>query len=168
MARSNKIPSIDVDRLVKTSTPTKLLQILWNEISAAASLGEMENSRRIATFVLTNPPNPASPPLVPIFLHIVLPSIILSVDALETTQQTPNVELLVILVSSVLTSALHGELALRGTQWENRSVLGEPIIAMAKRLATDLRSMKQSYTATAIVQRLASAQSFLSNFPVFK
>ncbi|KIY72821.1 hypothetical protein CYLTODRAFT_486057 [Cylindrobasidium torrendii FP15055 ss-10] len=179
-ARSGQSIFIDVNRLSRSTTPTKLLQSLWNEVSVAASIGpagiggvgvspasDLENCRRIATFVLTVPLTPTCPPLLPIFLHRVLPSVILSLDALDATQQMNHIEILVILISSVMTFALHLELALRGTLWEKHSVLGENIIFAAKRLASDLRGMKPSPTSMAILQRLGSAQSFVSNFPVF-
>ncbi|KAK0465088.1 mediator complex subunit Med5-domain-containing protein [Desarmillaria tabescens] len=164
-ARTGKAPSIDVDRLVKTTTPSKFLRSLWTELSLSAGLAEAETFRRFITFVLTTPLSSAGPPLLPIFLHTVLPSLLVSIDASQP-QSHANIELLVITVSSVLTAALHLELALRGTRWEHRLVFGHPIASMARRLATDLRSAN-SYAGTAIVQRLSSSQSFVANFPVF-
>ncbi|KAK0198374.1 mediator complex subunit Med5-domain-containing protein [Armillaria mellea] len=164
-ARAGKAPSIDVDRLVKTTTPSKFLRSLWTELSLSAGLAETETFRRFITFVLTTPLSSAGPPLLPIFLHTVLPSILVSVDASQP-QSHANIELLVITVSSVLTAALHLELALRGTRWEHRLVFGHPIASMARRLATDLRNAN-SYAGTAIIQRLGSSQSFVANFPVF-
>ncbi|KAG7450430.1 uncharacterized protein BT62DRAFT_978575 [Guyanagaster necrorhizus] len=163
MARAGKAPSINLDRLVKTTTPSKFLRSLWTELSLSAGLAETETFRRFITFVLTTPLSSAGPPLLPIFLHTVLPSLLVSVDASQTHA---NIELLVITVSSVLTAASHLELALRGTRWEHRLVFGHPIASMARRLATDLRNAN-SYAGTAIIQRLSSSQSFVANFPVF-
>ena len=78
-----------------------------------------------------------------------------------------SVDLIVTIVSSVLTASLHMELALRSVPGEHKFVLAQPSAVMARRLAGDLRSKKHSPTSSAIVQRLSSSQSFVANFPVF-
>ncbi|KAH9950473.1 hypothetical protein B0H21DRAFT_723485 [Amylocystis lapponica] len=53
--RAGKGPSLDVDRCLLLISPTKFLGILWSELMVAASMGDIEAPRRIATFVLTMP-----------------------------------------------------------------------------------------------------------------
>ncbi|KAF9460835.1 mediator complex subunit Med5-domain-containing protein [Collybia nuda] len=166
LARLGNAPFIDVERCIKSMPPSKFLQLLWSELLASASLGEMENCRRIATFVLTMPRSSNAPPLLPIFLHSVLPSIIAEVDE-QPGEHTMIVELLVTVVSSVLTAALHLELAMRSVAKKHDFVLGQPSTTMARRFATDLRERKTGHSSRAIAQRLASSQSFVANFPVF-
>ena len=167
MARSGKGPMIDIERCIKVTPPSRFLQLLWSELIISASLGEMEACRRIATFVLTMPRSSNTPPLLPTFMHIVLPSLISTIDRQHPPEQTVNVELLVTIVSSVLMAAMHLEWALRSVSGEHRFVLGQPSAAMARRLATDLRARKYSHTSGTIAQRLTSSQSFVANFPVF-
>jgi len=166
-ARSGKAPALDVERCTKIIPPSKFLHLLWPELVASASLGEMESCRRIATFVLTMPRSPDTPPLLPIFLFVVAPSLIAAIDRHQPPEQTMNLELFVTVVSSVLTAALHLELAIRSVMGEHPSVLGQPSTAIARRFATELRERKGSHTSATILQRLGSSQSFVANFPVF-
>lgn len=167
IARTGKASFLDIERCIVTTSPSKFLQLMWSEMVVAASLGEMEICKRIATFVLATPRSPTTPPLLPIFLHVVLPPLIATIDHQQPPEQTMNVELLVTIVSSVLTAALHLEWAIRSTSGEHRSVLGQPSTSMARRFVNDLRARKKSYTSGTVVQRLASSQSFVANFPVF-
>jgi len=127
----------------------------------------MESCRRIATFVLTMPRSPNTPSLLPIFLFIISPALISAIDHHQPPEQTVSLELLVTIVSSVLTAALHLELAIRSVIGEHPSVLGQPSAAIARRFAAELRGRKGSHTSVTILQRLASSQSFVANFPVF-
>jgi mediator of RNA polymerase II transcription subunit 5 len=77
------------------------------------------------------------------------------------------VELLVAVISSALTAALYIELALLSTCKERRVVLGQPALAMARRLGEDLRRKANSPTSNVIVQRLAASSAFMANFPMF-
>lgn len=147
--------------------PAKFIHLLWSELIVSASLGEMESCRRIATFVLTMPRSLNTPPLLPIFLFIVLPSLIAAIDLYQPPEQTMNLELLVTIVSSALTAALHLELAIRSVVGEHPFVLGQPTTAIARRFAAELRERKNSHTSVTILQRLASSQPFVANFPVF-
>ncbi|OBZ79167.1 Mediator of RNA polymerase II transcription subunit 5 [Grifola frondosa] len=106
-------------------------------------------------------------PLLPIFLHIVLPSLVVGADHLAPTEQAISVELLVAVVSSALTAALHLEWALLATCGEERFVLGQSAIAMARRVAGDLHRRGSGPTAEVILQRLASSPQFATNFPIF-
>lgn len=89
------------------------------------------------------------------------------IDSDKPAVQSVNVELLVAIISSSLTAVLHFEWALRSgeAQAEARNPVGQPSVALARRLATDLKRSK-SKTAETIMQRLSSAPSFVANFPM--
>lgn len=141
--------------------------MLWRELTSAASLGEIEALRRIATFVLATPRHSHSPPLLPTFLHVLLPGLVTAADGLSPADQTITVELLVAIVSSTLTAALHLEYALLSVCGEQHLVLGQSAAAMARRLGSDLRRKGSGAMAAVIVRRLSSIQSFVANFPTF-
>jgi mediator of RNA polymerase II transcription subunit 5 len=164
MARTGMPPSLDVTRCIIITHPSRFLQCLWTELCGSANMGETETCTRLATFVLTTPRSQSTPPLLPIFLHNVLPSIIANIDHQQPHEQTMNAELLVAIISSVLTAALHLEWALRSVCNEERYILGQSSSAMARRLAANLRG-KNSPTARTVKQRLSSSQSFVANFP---
>ncbi|KAI0375369.1 hypothetical protein BV20DRAFT_265653 [Pilatotrama ljubarskyi] len=165
-ARGGRAAALDVDRCLLLSPPTKFLTTFFAELSLAATMG-MEIPRRLATFVLTMPRTPRSPPLLPIFLHLVLPSLVASADGLPPTEQTIRVEFLVAVISSSLTSALHLEWAMLTTCGEERYVLGQSVTSMARRLAGDLRRRGSGPSAGMIMQRLTAIQPFVANFPTF-
>ena len=167
MIRSGKAPALYIERYIRITPPSKFLHLLWSELAVSASLGEMEICRRIATFVLTMPRSPNTPPLLPIFLFIISPALIDAIDHHQPPEQTMNLELLVTIVSSALSAALHLELAIRSVMGEHPSLLGQPSAAIARRFAAELRERKKSHTSVTILQRLASSQSFVANFPVF-
>lgn len=166
LARAGKAPAMDVERCIKIMPPSKFLQLLWSELVVSASVGEMESCRRLATFVLTMPRSSSTPPLLPIFLHVVSPSLIFAVNHQQPPEHTMKVELLVTIISSALTAALHLELGIRMVTGEHRLALGHSSAGMARKLATDLRA-RQDHTSRTVLQRLASSQSFAANFPVF-
>ncbi|GLB36220.1 putative mediator complex subunit Med5 [Lyophyllum shimeji] len=166
LARTGKAPAMDVQRCIKIMPPTKFLQLLWSELVIAASVGEMENCRRVATFVLTMPRCSSTPPLLPLFLHVVTPSLIFAIDHQQLPEHAMKVELLVTIISAALTAALHLELGIRSVTGEHRIALGHSSAGMARKLAMDLRS-RRDHTSRAMLQRLASLQSFAANFPVF-
>ncbi|KAJ4486235.1 hypothetical protein J3R30DRAFT_3655453 [Lentinula aciculospora] len=168
MARTNKLPSIDVERCLKVVSPSKFLQVLWSELVVVATVPpEIEHSRRLAVFILTTPRPPTTPPLLPIFLHNIVPSLITHIDRQPEQTMTMSAELLVALVSSVLTAAMHLELVMQSTSVKPQVIFGQSSSAMARRLVSDLRTCKFSYTSSTLAQRLSSSQSFLANFPVF-
>ncbi|TCD61756.1 mediator complex subunit [Steccherinum ochraceum] len=167
-ARARKAPSLDIDQCLLYMAPTKFLQAAWAELVMAIAMGDVEIPRRLATFILCHPrPSSNAPPLLPVFMHVVLPSIVASLDHAPPTEQTMAVELLVAIISSALTAALNMEWALLSVCKEPRFVLGQSVPAMARRLGSDLRKSATSQTSTVIVQRLASSQSFITNFPTF-
>ncbi|KAG2350443.1 hypothetical protein BDR05DRAFT_954539 [Suillus weaverae] len=169
LARRHKAPRIDVTRCLSATSPSKFLDLLWSELSVASSLGEMETCRRLAAFVLAMPRQLSSaPPLLPIFMYNVLPYLITAIDQQQATEKGMNTQLLVTIISSALTAALHIEWAVQTICEEQRFVLGQPSAAIARRLAADLRAQKHSSSTSAtILQRLGSSPAFVTNFPVF-
>lgn len=166
-ARSHKTPVLDVERCLRMIPVTKFLQIMWMELFESAKLGEMESCKRIATFVLTMPRCSNVPPLLPIFMHLVLPSLIAAADRQQAQEQNISVELFVAVISSVLSAALHLECAMATVYGNDRVLLGQASSAVARRLAADLGSKRRSPTSQDIVQRLVASQSFTANFPMF-
>jgi mediator of RNA polymerase II transcription subunit 5 len=166
-ARAGKAPWIDVDRCLTITSSSKFIQLLWSELSAAASLGQLEDCRRIATFIfVVFPRSPSTPRLLPLFIHMELPSLIAMIDRQQPQEHGINVELMVTIISAVLTAALHVEWAVH-TVCDSRHALGPSTMSMARRLAADLRGRKHSRTSTLIAQRLTSSPSFVANFPMF-
>jgi mediator of RNA polymerase II transcription subunit 5 len=165
-ARAGKAPSIDIDRCLTITSPSKFIQLLWSELSVAASLGQMEDSRRMATFILVVlPRSPSTPRLLPLFFHIILPSLITTIDQ-QPQEHAMDIELMVAIVSSVLTAALHLEWAMH-VVCQDKYVLSPSSTSIARKLAEDLRGRKDSHTSAVVVQRLAASPSFVANFPVF-
>ncbi|KAJ7254033.1 hypothetical protein B0H12DRAFT_1115644, partial [Mycena haematopus] len=166
-ARGSKAPALDVERSIKACGCEKFLWMLWSELLATANLGETDICTRIATFVLTIPRPLGSPPLLAMFLNVLLPGLLTMIDNRQVGDQTVAIELLGSIVSSILTASLHVDLAFTEV---SRPVLGQPSIVMARRVAGDLRSRakKHSHASKMILQRLASSQSFVANFPIFK
>ncbi|KAI8980648.1 mediator complex subunit Med5-domain-containing protein [Trametes punicea] len=165
-ARGGRAVALDTDRCLLLCPPTRFLGALFNELSIAATM-DIEAPRRIATFVLTTPRPPRSPPLLPIFLHIVLPSLVASADGLPPPEQSIRAEFLVAVISSSLTAALHLEWAMLTTCGEERYVLGQSVTSMARRLAGDLKRRGSGTTSRLILQRLMAMQPFVANFPTF-
>jgi mediator of RNA polymerase II transcription subunit 5 len=126
-------------------------------------------AKRLAVFVLATPRASPTPPLLPIFLHNVLPSLIDKFDNPNLGQaMTGDLELLIAIISSSLMAALQLERALYTTSGEQVFPLGSSSSAMASRLALDLRHRKSSSKGKLIAQRLTSSQTFVTSFPVFK
>lgn len=166
-ARSSKAPNLDVERCLKLTSPANFLRMLWSELAHPASVGEMEICRRIATYVLTTPRCPNIPPLLPIFLHTVLPSLIMATDRQPTTEQNVSIELMVAIVSSSLSAALHLEWAYHMISHERRNLLGQTSAGMARRFVQELRLRRDSEAAKGLAQRIASTQAFITNFSMF-
>ncbi|EJD03833.1 uncharacterized protein FOMMEDRAFT_154950 [Fomitiporia mediterranea MF3/22] len=172
-ARAGRAPAFDVGRCVAVLGPTRFLRLLWDELDTPAKLGELEVSRRLATYVLLCPPAATgagagrTPPLLPIFLGSVLHGLLTRLDLKAPAEQTLGIELLVSVLTSSLTGLLHLEWALRAvgadTQIENHAY--QPSVTIARRLAADLRRSK-SPSAAIVIQRLSSSPSFVANFPV--
>jgi mediator of RNA polymerase II transcription subunit 5 len=126
-------------------------------------------AKRLAVFVLSTPRAPRTPPVLPIFLHNVLPSLIDTFDNLKLGPAIAgDLDLLVAITSSSLMAAQQLERALCATSGEQSYPLGSSSSSMASRLALDLRHRKSSSKGKLIAQRLTSSQTFVSSFPVFK
>jgi len=175
-ARLRKVPAFDVPRCIAIAGPTTFLRLLWEEASAAATnFSCQEIARRLFTNTLTFPqPTESMPPLLPIFLHNVLPGIMGKVDAMiPGPEQTVYIELLVAIISGSLTGAFHVEWAIRAVAGNNPSGSGvrgkvpatQLSSSIARRLAMDLKK-SNTPTANIVLQRLSSSQSFISNFPM--
>lgn len=83
--RRDKPASLDIDAVLSHTPPTKFLHLFWSELSVAASMGNMDQCKRLATHVLVIVPSTSSsggcvPPLMPVFLHSILPSVIAKMD----------------------------------------------------------------------------------------
>ncbi|KZT72740.1 hypothetical protein DAEQUDRAFT_743398 [Daedalea quercina L-15889] len=166
--RAGKAPAFDLDRCLLATTPARFLSILWRELIAAATMGEMDAARRLATFIMTTPRHSHSPPLLPIFLHAYLPGIVAGADSLPPSEQAITVELIVSVVASALTAALHLERALLTVCNQPNPVLGQSAAAMARNLGSELRSTAHGHnTSSVITQRLTSSPAFVTNFPTF-
>ncbi|KAK7064160.1 mediator of RNA polymerase II transcription subunit 5 [Favolaschia claudopus] len=166
-ARASKAPYLDIERSLRTCGCEKFLTLLWSELLPTANLGESDICTRIATFALTMPRPSDSPPLLAMFLNILLPRLLTTIDSRQAGDQTVAIDLLGSIVSSVLTASLHLDLAFTEVR---RPVLGQPCTVMARRVASDLRSRAKmrGHASQMILQRLASSQSFVANFSIFK
>ncbi|KAI6047573.1 mediator complex subunit Med5-domain-containing protein [Pisolithus marmoratus] len=166
LARERKGPHIDVMRCLTIVTPTKFLLLFWSELCAAASLGEIETCRRLATFVLVTPRSGA-PPLLPLFVHNVLPILIARIDQ-QTGDVNTIIDLMITVVSTVLSAALHLEWAIQTVCGEQKAMTGQTSAMIARKLASDLRVQKiSSQTSAVMLQRLSGLSTFITNFPVF-
>lgn len=166
-AKTGKAPAIDIDICLLITSPIKFIKLLWSELNSAAAVGRMEDSKRVATFTLSVVPrSPGTPRLLPIFIHSALPSLIAGIDNQHHPDQAMNIELLVTVISSALTAALHLEWAVH-TVCNDKRMPGPSSVAIARRLGAELRANKNSSTSRVIMQRLLASPSFVSNFPFF-
>jgi mediator of RNA polymerase II transcription subunit 5 len=163
--QSGKVPSLNVAACLVETSATDFLQTFWLELNLSVKAGmTVDAIKPLAVFILATPRSTHLPPLLPIFLHNVLPSIIDRAD----NPMTGDLELLIAIASSSLMAALQLERALYTTGGEQVYPLGSSSSSMARRLAVDLRYRKSSPKGKLIAQRLTSSQTFVTNFPVFK
>lgn len=163
-ARTGKAPALDVSRCVTVVGPTRFITMLWEELSAEAQVGDIEISRRLATAALLAPPVGRVPPLLPIFFGNLMHTLLARIDKQMLTEQKINTELLVTIITSTLTGVLQIEWALRAMDLSQHPI-GQPSVAIAKRLAADLKR-NTSLTAAMVMQRLSSQPTFVTNFPM--
>ncbi|KAI0274635.1 hypothetical protein BC834DRAFT_2384 [Gloeopeniophorella convolvens] len=164
-------PSLNVAACLIECSPTDFLRTFWVELNMSLKTGlASDAAKRFAIFVLATPrSNPRSPPLLPIFLHNIVPSLIDRFDHPKPGQpMAGDLELLVAVVASCMMSALQLERALQAASCEEAYPLGSSSSSMASGLASDLRHRQRSATAKFVAQRLTSSQTFVANFPVFK
>ncbi|KAF7965853.1 hypothetical protein HWV62_41212 [Athelia sp. TMB] len=166
LGRAGKAPAVDIDRCLATLKPLAFIHLLWFELAEASRIGPMEVCKQLGTFILAMPPSTNSPRLLPLFLHVVLPSIIGGIDnQLPSELKALNIDLLIGVVSSTLCATFQLEVALH-TLRGDKHVLLPSSMYMARRLASDLRR-KESQTSSLLTKGLAGNPSFVANFPVF-
>jgi mediator of RNA polymerase II transcription subunit 5 len=144
--------------------PTQLLRLLWDQLALALDLAA---ARQLAAHVLATPLAPTGPPLLPLFIHVVLPGVL---DALDGGAPAAA-ELLAAVLATSLMRALQLERAVAGgagARAESAPPLGEGSTSMARGLAAELRRRKGGAGAGLVAQRLASSKTFVTSFPVFK
>lgn len=170
LIQSGKPPFLNVAACLAETPATEFLQTFWLELNMFIKTdATADAAKRLAVFVLATPRAPRTPPLLPIFLHNVLPSLIDTFDNLKLGQpMAGDLELLIAIISSSLMAALQLERALFTTSGEQVYPLGSSSSSMASRLALDLRHRKSSSKGKQIAQRLMSSQMFVTSFPVFK
>jgi len=95
-----------------------------------------------------------------------LPLLIATIDRQQSQEHAMDIELMVAIVSSALTAALHLEWAICSI-CNDKYVLGTSCMSMARNLAADLRGRYHSRTSVLIINRLAASPSFVANFPMF-
>ncbi len=170
LLRSGKPPFLNVAACLVEIPATEFLHTFWLQLNVATKTDAIADAaKRLAVFVLATPRASPTPPLLPIFLHNVLPSLIDKFDNPNLgPAMTGDLELLIAIASSSLMAALQLERALYTVNGEQVFPLGSSSSAMASRLALDLRHRKSSSKGKLIAQRLTSSQTFVANFPVFK
>ena len=167
LGRAGKAPAVDIDRCLAILKPLAFIHLLWFELAEASRMGPIEVCKQLGTFILTMPPSTNSPRLLPLFLHVVLPSIIGGIDSqLPSELKALNIDLLVGIVSSTLCATFQLEVALHTLRGDEH-VLSPSSMYMARRLASDLRRGKESQTSNLLTKGLAGNPSFVANFPVF-
>ncbi|XP_006454397.1 hypothetical protein AGABI2DRAFT_214397 [Agaricus bisporus var. bisporus H97] len=166
-ASAQKVPRLNIENCLRFSTPTKFLHSFWCEILIPGSMRETETVKRLATFVLAMPRSSEAPPLLPIFLHIVLPSLISNIDLQQPSEQSIAADVLATVISSALIAAAHLDWAVRTISGEHKPVLGQHSPALVRQLAAELRNARNRQAGSLVAQKLAASQSFASNFPFF-
>jgi mediator of RNA polymerase II transcription subunit 5 len=172
LIQSGKPPSFNVAACLIETPVTEFLHIFWLELNMFIKRGMIPDAaKRFAIFVLATPRAPPIPPLLPIFLHNILPSLIDKFDNPNLGQAiVGDLELLISIISSSLMAALQLERALYTNSGEHCQVypLGSSSSSMARRVALDLRHRKSSSKGKLIAQRLTSSPTFVTSFPMFK
>jgi mediator of RNA polymerase II transcription subunit 5 len=170
LIQSGKPPSLNVAACLVETPVTEFLHTLWLELNMFIERGMIADAaKRLATFVLATPRAPRTPPLLPIFLHNILPSLIDKFDNPNLGQAlVGDIELLIAIISSSLMAALQLERALYTTSGQQVYPLGSSSSSMARKVALDLRHRKGSSKGKLIAQRLTSSQTFVTSFPMFK
>jgi mediator of RNA polymerase II transcription subunit 5 len=170
LIQSGKPPSLNVAACIIETPVTEFLHILWLELNMFIKRGMTPDAaKRFAIFVLATPRAPPMPPLLPIFLHNILPSLIDKFDNPNLGQAiVGDLELLIAIISSSLMAALQLERALYTNSGEQVYPLGSSSSSIARRVALDLRHRKSSSKGKLIAQRLTSSPTFVTSFPMFK
>jgi mediator of RNA polymerase II transcription subunit 5 len=171
LLQSGKPPFLNVAACLAETPAIEFLQTFWLALDMPIKTdATADAAKRLAVFILATPRAPPTPPLLPIFLHNLLPSLIDKFDNPNLGQaMTGDLDLLIAIISSSLMAALQLERALYAASGgEQVFAFGSSSSAMASRLALGLRHRKSSSKGKLIAQRLTSSQTFVANFPVFK
>lgn len=174
-ADAGKLPTFDIARCLSMTNVRTFFDFAWREMLAAASIGKIEICRRFATVLLAPTSGtsmesctPSVPPLLPLFLHAYIPSLLVWIDNQpSTSDQNLSVQLLAAIVVSALTFAAHFERALlsSSTMTTEGGVKGPiPCSAMVRKLRIDLRKLK-GWSALQLFQKLSTSSTFVSTFP---
>lgn len=166
-ASAQKVPRLNIENCLRLSSPTKFLHSFWSEILIPGSMREAETVKRLTTFVLAMPRSSESPPLLPIFLHTMLPCLISNIDLQPPSEQSIAADVLATVISSALTAAAHLDWAVRTINGEHKPALGQHSPALVRQLAAELRNAQHQQAGSLVAQKLAASQSFVSNFPFF-
>jgi len=170
-ADTGRVPAIDIDRCLTVVNVRTFFDYTWRELLANATIGKIEICRRFAAYLLT-PTCPSSsssgsrsPPLLPLFLHVYVPSLLATIDRLENSaEQTLSLQLLCTIIIAALTFSVHFERALLGHSEAHSRMHNLPSATMAKRLRLDLRRAKGS-SSLQLFQKLSASSTFVSTFP---
>jgi hypothetical protein len=170
LLQSGKPPFLNVAACLVETPAIEFLQTFWLALNMPIKTDvTTDAAKRLAVFVLATPRASPTPPLLPIFLHNLLPSLIDKFDNPNLGEaMTGDLDLLIAIISSSLMAALQLERASYTASGEQVFVLGWSSSVMASRLALGLRHRKSSSKGKLIAQRLTSSQTFVANFPVFK
>ncbi len=156
MASEGGTPIINVTQSVRILGYHGFISLLWMELKSAVLAGDLVRPRQLGLIALSFPPPPPYLPLLPIFIHNVLPDLASSHSLLE---KAVLVDLLVAIVASSLLMTMHFERSLpRGTHGPSPSAS-----AMAKSVASTFRSIDGVLGQT-LLNALASFPSFAYYF----
>ncbi|GJJ08870.1 hypothetical protein Clacol_003090 [Clathrus columnatus] len=182
LASTGKVPTIDISRCLSMTNVRTFFDFTWREMLAAADMGGIELCRRFATIMFAptsgtsmESATPSVPPLLPLFLHAYVPSLLVYIDGQSPNDQNLSVQLLAAIVVSALTFAAHFEKALVGMNSGLSENVGGggggggnktslPCSAIARKLRIDLRRLKGP-SALALFQKLSASSTFISTFP---
>ncbi|EJT97818.1 hypothetical protein DACRYDRAFT_111335 [Dacryopinax primogenitus] len=144
-AHLNRATTLDVDAYLSVLRPPEFVHILWDACVSGASMGAMDGCRIVSSFLLSGLRSPASPPLLPYFLLVFVPTLLVDLDR-QTPPQSTTLDTLV----TIITSACHLSFQLE------RSFLK---LADGALLSLELRSRLQPRVwLNALLDRLETAQ----------
>jgi mediator of RNA polymerase II transcription subunit 5 len=166
MTRAGKAPMLDIARCVAVVSHTEFLNLLWDELIHTSSLGEMETCRRIVTTALIIPT--PGPPLLPLFIHHVLPAAFAAVEQ-RSSEQAATAEHAVSIVSAALNALQQLERAYRLLHGQDLPILGESAASLARSFAAFLKSGKRGGSSICglVASKLEALKAFTANFPLF-
>ncbi|KZO96237.1 hypothetical protein CALVIDRAFT_555303 [Calocera viscosa TUFC12733] len=102
-AQMNKVTTLEVDRYLDILRPREFVDILWDACLSGASMGAMDGCRIVTAFLLSGLRSPTSPPLLPYFLLVFVPSLLSDLDRQSPQQSNATMDTLV----TIIVSACH-------------------------------------------------------------